>query len=230
MEKLISGGDSLSKTATDQVADGSPSLTSPLQLRVKPLDRKLAQEIIVKNHYLHRKASCSYSFGLFFDSALLGVIMFGSPVSSTLCRGICGTKESGQVIELTRLWVADFAPKFSETFFISKALKYIPKDIVVSFADPSVGHVGTIYQAANFIYTGLGAKRSKWISKSRPNLHFHRGATQGRTYTELRKDPDLSYVPAIRKHRYIYFTHRKKELLLKLLYPVVPYPKKESSE
>ena len=196
--------------------------------QIMPLEKATAQVIIVEQHYLHRRASCSFAWGLYRETVLCGVIMYGSPVSSTLCRGICGPDEARNVIELTRLWVADDVPQNGESFLIGNTLKLVPKNIVVSFADPAAHHVGTIYQATNALYTGLGPPRKKWVSLEHPNKHFHRGSTQGMTYDILRQTPGVAYVPAVQKHRYIWFTgskRRRKELLLKLRYPVLPYPK-----
>ena len=46
---------------------------------VLPIDNKLANEVQVKNHYLHTKASCREAFGLFISCELVGVILYGNP-------------------------------------------------------------------------------------------------------------------------------------------------------
>jgi len=107
-------------------------------------------------------------------------------------------------------------------------LRFIPKDIIVAFADPSVGHLGIVYQACSFIYTGLGAKRKKWQPKGGTTKHFHRSFTAKTTYAVAKQQNELEYVPAIRKHRYIKFNchgRRRKELLNKLKYPILAYVK-----
>ena len=194
---------------------------------VAAIDRSAAQELVIAKHYLHRRASCSFAWALRNPSGeILGVVMYGSPVSSTLCRGICGPEEASNVIELTRLWVDDSVPKNGESYLIGRTLRLVPKDIVVSFADPSAAHRGVVYQATNFLYTGLGPQRKKWVNLERPDLHFHRGSTQGRSYEELRQEAHLAYIPAVRKHRYIWFApRRRRELLAKLRYPILAYPK-----
>ena len=62
------------------------------------------------------------------------------------------------VLELTRLWIEDGTPKNTESFFISQCLKRACREIIVSFAQIDAGHVGTVYQATNWYYTGLSAK------------------------------------------------------------------------
>jgi hypothetical protein len=202
---------------------------------IKEISYKEAMELIVKYHYLHRKASCSYAFGLFEKDTneIVGVITYGSPVSSTLCKGICGEEYKDEVIELTRLWVKDGTPKNTESFFIGNTIKRVPKKIIVSFADPSVGHIGTVYQATNWIYTGLSAKRKRWRLKNNDINHNHRAITQKYTYNEIREkfSDIMEYVDAPRKHRYIYFNCNKKEkeiLMKKLRYKVHKYPKRQN--
>lgn len=201
---------------------------------IKPIPYRLATDIVVKHHYLHRQAPCSHAFGLFkngqiFDEQVCGVIIYGTPPSSTLRRGICGDDEILNVIELTRLWVHDSIPKNGESYLVGNTLPLVPKDIVVSFADTSMNHLGVIYQATNWYYTGLSAKRTDWKVKG-INKHSHTLADKY-TAQELRNkyQQDFTLVDRPRKHRYIYFNTpykwRKRELLKKLRYPILPYPK-----
>jgi len=189
-----------------------------------------AQALVVGKHYLHRRASCSQAVGLFCGEALVGVAMFGSPASPTICRGICGADERLNVAELTRLWVDDAMPRNTESWFLSRALHLVPKEIIIAYADPSAGHEGYIYQACSFLYTGLGPPRKMWQPVGGTSSHFHRSFTSSTSYAEARRRPDLEYVPAVRKHRYIKFNCRGKrraELLAKLRYPLCPYPKRK---
>lgn len=198
---------------------------------IREIDYKTAQNIVVEKHYLHRKAPCSKAFGLFdCKGEIKGVIMYGTPSSAPLRKGICGPEEAFNVIELTRLWVSDDVPKNGESFLIGNTLKKAGKEIIVSFADTSQGHLGTVYQATNWIYTGLSAKRTNW-NISGINKHCQTIADKF-TAKEIRKiyGDRFSLQPRPRKHRYIKINavskKRKKELLKKLRYPIFPYPKK----
>lgn len=198
--------------------------------KIEEIDYKTAMDIVVKNHYLHRRAPCSFAFGLFEISTnnLKGVITYGTPPSPSLRAGICGPEESGNVIELTRLWTCDTTPKNSESFLIGNTIKLVDKEIIVSFAEIEQGHVGTVYQATNWVYCGLTAKRTDWKVEG---LDRH-SITLADKYTakEIREiyGNRFSLVPRPRKHRYIYFNadrKRRKELLNKLKYPISTYPK-----
>lgn len=186
--------------------------------------------MIVQHHYLHRSAPCSFAFGLCqkSDHKVIGVVIYGTPSSATLRSGICGKEEKDNVLELTRLWIEDGTPKNSESFLIGNTLPLVNKEIIVSFAEIQAGHSGTVYQATNWIYTGLSAKRSDWTIKG---IELH-GQTIADKYTakEVREryGDKFSIKDRPRKHRYIYFNakgRRKKELIAKLKYQIEPYPK-----
>lgn len=186
-------------------------------------------ELVVKNHYLHRKAPCSFAFGLFEGDRIIGCVVYGTPSSAPLRSGICGEDEKNNVIELTRLWIEDDTPKNTESFLIGNTIKLIDKEIVVSYAEIEQGHIGIVYQATNWLYTALSAKRTSWVIEGM-DKHCQTIADKY-TAKELREKygDKFKSVPRPRKHRYVYLNcnrRRKKELLNKLRYKLENYPKK----
>ena len=201
---------------------------------IKKIDYKTAMVAVIENHYLHRQAPCSMAFGLFDkqegSERLAGVVIYGVSCSSTLLKGICGEDEKSNVYELTRLWIEDNTPKNAESFLIGNTIKLLDKEIIVSFAEIQQGHAGTIYQASNFIYCGLSAKFRD--PKVKGLEHQHHATYANRMTMQQIRDKygaeNVYYVDRPRKHRYIYFNakgKRKKELLNKLKYKILPYPK-----
>jgi len=200
---------------------------------VRQIEYQTAMAIVIERHYLHRKAPCSFAFGM-FDKAtdeIVGVVIYGVPASSTLLRGICGDDESKNVYELTRLWIDDAVPKNGESFLIGNTIKKLDRQIIVSYADSSQQHIGVVYQATNFIYTGLSSKFRDPKVRGLEGQH-HATYANGLTNAQvIEKFGDRVYwVERARKHRYIYFNakgRRRKELESKLRYKVLPYPKAE---
>ena len=198
--------------------------------KIIKLDYKTAMEIVVQKHYLHRKAPCSFAFGLVDGgNEIVGVITYGTPAAAGIRKGICGIEEKDNVIELTRLWIDDKVGKNAESFLIGNTVRKVNKQIIVSFAEGERGHVGTVYQATNFLYTGLSAKRTNWkvegISVHNHTLTDKYSAVQMK---EMYGDA-FKLVDRPRKHRYVYFNcskTRKKQLVKKLKYPLQQYPKK----
>jgi len=195
---------------------------------IKPISYATAMRLIVENHYLHRKCPCSFAFGLFYGEYIKGVIIYGTPSSAPLRGGICGPDEKNNVIELTRLWVCDTVVKNGESFLIGNTIPLVDKEIIVSYAEIQQGHLGVVYQATNWIYTGLSAKRTNWTIEG-VDKHCQTIADKY-TATEIRAKygDKFSLVDRPRKHRYVYFNTNKKKkkyLLTQLRYKILPYPK-----
>lgn len=203
-----------------------------LNYEIQPISSKEANAMVIENHYLHRKASTMFAYGLYENAELLGCIIFGKPASPSLCVGVCGKNESSNVIELTRLWIKDGTPKNTESYLIGNSLKLLPEqyDIIVSYAEINAGHVGTVYQATNWIYTGLSDRHVEWRLDGKAGSHSRHifdthGGVEGakKFYGERLQKHERS-----RKHRYVFFRGsktRRKELNKKLRYRVKPYPK-----
>ena len=181
-----------------------------MNLIIKRIENKLAQNIIVKNHYLHRKAPCSFAFGLFQNNKVVGVIMYGTPSSAPLRKGICGIEEKYNVIELTRLWINDKIGKNAESYLIGNTIKKIDKEIIVSYSEIEQGHIGIVYQACSFFYTGLSAKRTNWTIEG-IDKHCQTIADKY-TSKELKEKfgKKFKLIPRPRKHRYIFINAKKK--------------------
>jgi len=196
-------------------------------MEVLPIKHEECAEWLLKIHYAKRIPLIMHSFGLYVDKKLDGIITYGLPASPALCVGICGEDHRHLVLELNRLCLIN-NKKNQASFLVGNSLKLLPKpSIVVSYADTSMNHNGYIYQATNFIYTGLSAKRTEW--RIRGSNRHSRTLTAQHTLEEMQNNPDKFHrLDRPQKHRYIYFLgdkKQKKEMISKLNYKVEPYPK-----
>jgi hypothetical protein len=175
-------------------------------MKVERIEPGPANELMISNHYLHRKANVSFAYGLFVHGQLLGVVTFGAPASHAVQKSACRTAPK-LVVELNRLWVDDIMPRNTESWFVARALNLLPGGrVVVSYADTSAGHTGYIYRALNFNYAGLtdADRKTPRFDYIVPGKHsrqaFRGGVAQ---YTEkVRRQP---------KHRYWIVTGNKRE-------------------
>jgi len=189
---------------------------------------------LLLKHYAHRMPSITYAFGLFVEGVLTGIVCYGSPPSRSLCKGLCGIDFVSNVMELNRLVINSDAPKNSASFLVGRSLRLLPRDaIIVSFADTAMNHNGYIYQATNFLYTGLSTKRTEVAIKGMEHMHsksiVEKGKDKGMRNIDYLKQTygDLVYYrERSRKHRYVFF--RDKRMREFLRYPEQPYPKGES--
>jgi len=97
-------------------------------------------------------------------------------------------------------------PTNTESWFIGKAIKWVRRyhpevGALVSYADPSVGHAGTIYLASNWVSDGATDDERKT-----PRADYIDEST-GRKYSRRSHVPHaatLVRTPRVSKHRYVY--------------------------
>lgn len=201
-------------------------------MNVLPIKSYEVEPWLLKKHYAKRIPQIMYSFGLYKGVELVGVATYGIPASPPLCMGICGEEYADKVLELNRVCLLENNQN-EASFLVANSIKLLPKPtIVVSYADTSKGHVGYVYQATNFIYTGLSANRIDWTIKGQEHKHA-KTIGDGLTLEEIKKlhGDNFYYIERSRKHRYIYFHGSKtdkKIMLSKLKYEIKPYPKGDS--
>lgn len=181
-----------------------------------------AKPFIESIHYSRKMPNVTDAFGLFYSGELVGVVTYGIPASRPLCIGIAGVNNASMVRELNRLAIL---PKYNgggynfASYLVGRSLKELPNGtFVVSYADTAWTHVGYVYQACNFLYTGLSAKR---VDCYQPN-GLHPRAYDKENHSDM-------YQTRSQKHRYIFLVgdkRTKKRMLSELKYPVItPYPK-----
>ena len=206
---------------------------------VRPIDYDDCVQWCLYKHYAHRIPSISYAFGLYDKETLTlqGIITFGVPASPSLVSGAFNGEYKEIFLELNRLCVNEGLPKNSLSFLVSQALQMLPRPLViVSYADSGQNHHGYIYQATNWIYTGLSDPRMDWAVKGLEGKHNRHlmddceEAENGSKYNALvKKYGDRVYkVERPRKHRYFYILGSKtfkKKAMANLAYGIEPYPK-----
>ena len=205
-------------------------------MEVKPVSRQDCADFILNIHYAKRWPSISYAFGLFDGDNLCGVVTYGTPPSSTLRNGVAGAEYASAVLELNRLCLRDNKKNYASEL-VGKSLRQLPAGkIIVSFADTAQGHFGYVYQATNFLYCGLSAKRTDWKVKGKEHLHgitiadqFRGAENRAKAMRDFYGD-DFYLAPRPRKHRYVYLVgnkYFKKQAEKALRYAQESYPKKQ---
>ena len=190
-----------------------------------------AREVLVREHYTHTMSGGTIlAFGVFDAQRLRGVATLGvGPFNAaSLVRGV----ERRDCLTLTRLWLADELPRNSESHVLGTLLRApltraTSVIFLISYADPSRGHLGTIYQASNWLYTGLSQAADFYdigdgIARHSRSIGFAYGT---RSVSYLRREGvPVKLVAQSPKHRYVYFLDRAWRDRLRV--PELPYPKR----
>ena len=164
---------------------------------VAPISRTAANPMVWR-HYLGRwPGVCVLTLGLWRGIRPLGVIVFALPPRETAKR------YGGVTWELARLWVSSSVPTNGETYLIGKAVRYIKKarpevTALVSYADPSAGHSGTIYRAA-----GWEADGRTDDDRKTPRFDYMVGEKRYSRRGHVPADATPVRVARVSKHRFV---------------------------
>ena len=117
----------------------------------------------------------------------------------------------GKTWELSRLYLIDRIPCNAETWLIGQSIRHIKRhhpDVhhLVSYADPSAGHQGTIYKAANWRPDGRTDDDRKTPRCDYVDLRT--GKKYGRA-GNVPKSAEVQKVPRISKHRFHYSIYQR---------------------
>jgi len=182
-------------------------------------DKSVCYPFLYEIHYAKRKPALSHVFGLYNKHELVGVCTYGMPANPNLCFGIAGHHNRESVIELNRL-VLKYNLKNEASYLVGHSIKMLPKPkIIVSYADTGQRHLGVVYQATNFLFTGTTKARTDMASKGGKHSRHSLG------------DP-AKRVNRTAKHRYVFIhgdKRQKKQILKDLKYPTLTYPKQEDA-
>ncbi len=204
------------------------------KLTIQPIPIAIARVPVERYHYLHSfPGGTRLCLGVFHLTALQGVVVLG--VGPRMAHRLVQGAQPPDGLTLTRLWLDDALPRNSESWAIGQTVRFLrqhtPVKFLLSYADPRAGHVGTIYQATNWIYTGL--------SQAQPALDLGDGiARHTRSVGSALGTYSVAYlqaqginaqrIPGTGKHRYVLFVDRRWRK--RLAVATFPYPKKGASE
>ncbi len=193
---------------------------------VKEIDRKLANEIIIKNHYSKKVYNGTYiHLGVFYNEKLKGVLQYGYAMNPASCGSVVKGTNKNEYLELNRMWIDDDCKQYAESQAISYSIKYIKKKLkkikwIQSFADERCGGFGIVYQACSFDYFGEHTNKFWELDGETFHNSIMTSEKAGRRGYNLLNNPynkDRIIKHELRQFRYIKFIDKreKKNCLLK---------------
>ena len=196
-----------------------------MKVEFKQVSSQEIRLLMIKYHYLHRVVSSSFSYALYADNKLSGMIAYTIPRLS-LAKTISDNANRRNTLELSRLYIKDevsqAVPNITSQFvsWSLRQLKKLGNWYIISFADGGMHHVGAIYQATNFLYCGK-TKHTQyaWNGYKKHGGHW------------IKANHYRYMIQSSIKYRYIKFVgskgfkkHARRELKLK----IQPYPKADN--
>lgn len=131
-------------------------------IRLTLANSKAVEYACMKFHYAKRVPLTNLAYNVYENNIWCGVIVYGFGANLHMASNF--KKWNGQVLELVRVALNGKQTTTSQCVALSLKLlkKYAPcVDLIVSYADMNENHKGTIYQATNWIYSGLVNKNVK---------------------------------------------------------------------
>jgi len=202
---------------------------------VRLIDRNLANDIIIANHYSRRVYRAStLHLGVFMGGDMVGVIQFGFAMNPASADSVVAGTLMSEYLELNRMWLADAAPRNSESRALAYAIRLIRRarpavKWIQSFADERCGLFGTVYQAAGFTYHG----EHVGIFWELDGEFYHNSLmTNGKTANTpraafLRANRDRAVQRRLRQFRYLRFLQQR--FAKHCRHPARPFPKPDYS-
>lgn len=194
-------------------------------MRLEKASRRAIVYSCKEFHYAKSVPVNPFAFSVFNDqNEWCGCIVYSLGANPRL--GLMYHLCNGQFVELTRMALNGKQETTGKALSISLKLlrKFCPLvKLVISFADTNQKHVGIIYQATNFIYTGTSKSTPQWYVNNRW-IHQRMVASLGYAI----KGAKFPKRPQLDKLRYIF-------PLDKSLIPLcesmrLPYPKSINAE
>jgi hypothetical protein len=197
-------------------------------MQVIKIDKKTAEEFVIKKHYSRRASIFWEAFGLIEWGSLQGVCVFGQP--SPPIQKHAFKDRNFRLFELSRL-VIQTKTKNAASFLVANSLRMLETPCaVVSYADMEQSHCGIVYQATNWIYTGATISHDSLYLvngvRTHPMTLRDMGVTDPKRWA---KENNIQTVKPMQKHRYFHLCgnkYEKRSMLSKLAYDVITdYPK-----
>lgn len=203
------------------------------ELKVDYCSFEAARFAVEKWHYSHRLPPPPHNpMGVWEDGKFIGAVVFARGASSNLLKPYGLTTYDGA--ELVRVALTNHKTPVSRIIAISLKLlkKRNPKlRLIVSFADPSQGHIGGIYKAGGWIYAGKMSSTTEYIDKTGRRWHGRMISSTGTRkvfgkYRSVLKTTDCVAVKVPGKYRYL--MPLDDEIRATVLPLSLPYPAREA--
>jgi hypothetical protein len=163
-------------------------------------------ETFIQMHYLKKRpAIVLLCLMMICNNEAVGCILYSAPPMQS------DKRYKGKTWELSRLYLIDRIPCNAETWLIGQSIRHIKRhhpDVhhLVSYADPSAGHQGTIYKAANWRPDGRTDDDRK--NPRCDYVDVRTGKKYGRA-GNVPKSAEVQKVPRISKHRFHYSIYQR---------------------
>jgi len=204
-------------------------------VEVHPIGKEEVMPWIEKHHYLNKWPTAvqspngdptKHAMGVFHEGQLVGTVVYGISARPQSTREIFQDDQGNPIMQNNQMWELQrlfLDPEAQKTIpnlasqAIARSNEYVrqngktkdglPVKAIISYADSSVGHEGTVYKATNALYLGewdatpqyvIRDKAGKVVAKQGKISAANREALKQKGFTLTREKPESG------KHKYVY--------------------------
>jgi hypothetical protein len=203
-----------------------------IELKIAPCTFEAAKYAVLNWHYSKAMPAGKLAkFGIWENGNFVGAIIFGRGATPQLVKPY-GLKQT-EACELVRIAMRKHEAPVSQA--LAECIKQLKKTnpslrLIISFADPAQGHIGGIYKATNWIYTGRSADANFFKTEVGDKI-IHPRTIQARK-NSIGKNGDiiLPYTKINKPGKYRYLFPLDKNMRKQILKLSKPYPRGASIE
>ena len=192
-------------------------------IEIKRIKGKDAARTCARWHYSGTVPGASAPYGIWEDEKYIGCIVFGYGASCNLGKGY--GFDPNECCELVRIALSGEQKEHTTKYVaaVIKVFKAMNKNIncIFSFSDLEQNHIGTLYQAGNWLYLGV-ANGNKYAFFTADGTRVHSRTIRANCITYSGKKTIRKRIKD--KHRYAYPLSRSARKKLKAF--TKPYPSK----
>jgi hypothetical protein len=222
-------------------SEGAPDVDLDLKKAiVRPVTRKLAEQIILKYEWLGTMPPVELSYGIFFGQHCAGVCCFGFSAGANLnAYKEFRLLDRHELAYLARGANVHWSPPGANSKLISFACRLLANAtkarVALAYSDSDAGEIGTIYQASNWVCVGRGSSTRQWVAPTGriydQKLPYDLKRKQGgqrKRYVLALKNAGWKEQPSNPKYRYVYILDKSdKALVARIESMRQPYPKRQ---
>ena len=172
--------------------------------------------------------------GVWERNVFVGVVIFSRGATPSLVKPFGLQQTEG--CELTRIAMTKHNAPVSRV--VKLAIQFLKRNspelrLIVSFADPSEGHHGGVYQAGNWIYSGQSAKSVEYIGPDGKRWHARMVKKQGWTTVQGKRRKTLTpnqCTPVEKPGKHRYLMPLDADMRARIMPLAKPYPKRTKEQ
>lgn len=188
-----------------------------MKYTVDIIGKTVAKQMIENYDYMPSVSSMKYTFGLFHNDKIVGIIGYGGVTGRQTPQSITVGMTYSDVLELKRFWVADKVKLKEKNHFLNETFDWLRKHttakVLITYAEKDELRYKNVLKKSNWLYQGCNIRVGKsFYYKLFGKIYYPRNANAvfGTTNKYVLKaiDPNFKMYELPKKDRFIFILNQ----------------------